>query len=117
MRLLYSYKMLQECLLALDIALRDLPNTSFPIELGEAIDLMYTTDLLRNVPGHHDRSETVQVVHTELFDDSCDQASGDLLRLRSQRYLSMSYSNRIKSLVSVVLPAHIQQSQMLSIGE
>ena len=54
--------MLQECLLALDVALRDLPNTSFPIEVGEANDLMYTTDLLRIVLSHHNRSGTVLVV-------------------------------------------------------
>ncbi len=82
--------MLQECLLALDVALRDLPNTSLPIEVGEAIDLMYTPDLLRIVPSHHNRSGTVPVMHTELFDDSCDQAGGDLSRFRSQRCLSMS---------------------------
>ena len=60
-------------------------NTSFPIELGKAIDLMYTTGLPRDIPSHRNRGGTCRVAYTELFDNSGDKARGDLSRVRSQR--------------------------------
>lgn len=61
----------------------DWPTTNFPIGLCELNDLMYTTGLPRNVPNHRNRGGTSRVVYDELFDDSCDQAGGDLSNVRS----------------------------------
>lgn len=63
----------------------DPPNTSLPIELGEAIGLMYTTGLPGDIPNHRNRNGTCRVAYTELLDNSGDKARGDLSRARSQR--------------------------------
>lgn len=51
---------------------------------------MYTTGLLSNISNHYNAAVHVLGGDDELFNDSCDQAGGNLSGYRSQRCLSMT---------------------------
>ena len=59
------------------------PNTSFPVDFRRLLGLLYTISFPTNITNRRNRGGACRVACDNLFDDSCDQAGGDLLRVQS----------------------------------